>query len=70
MNNPNLEIRESELHAQGFSIEDFNDLQLAERRWIAARIFRARPDEADHRRASLIDLAHPEYARFTILVGS
>lgn len=65
----NIEITESELARFGFSILGFQDLQLAEQRWIVARILRTHANAEDQWRADNIDLAHPSFSQFTILVG-
>lgn len=64
-----IELKQSEIEAQGFTVPDFRGLQLAEQRWIAARIYRTHFDLEDHFRADMMDLAHPNFSQFTILIG-
>lgn len=65
----NIEITESELARHGHSVPGFQDLQLAEQRWIVARILRGHGNQQDDWCADNIDLAHPSFSQFTILVG-
>lgn len=65
----NIELKQSELAQQGFTPQDFRNLQLAEQRWIAARIYRAHADPEDRFRAEMMDLAHPNFSQFSVLIG-
>lgn len=65
----NIEVTESELGAQGYTVPQFRGLQLAEQRWIAAAILRTRGTELDNQRARLVDLAHPDFSLYKILLG-
>lgn len=64
-----IELKESELNAAGFTVDDFRELPLPEKRWLGSRIYRTHTDSEDHFRADMMDLAHPNFSQFSILVG-
>lgn len=66
----NIELRQSEIESQGYTIPQFQFLELPQQRWIAAKILRTHTwDNEDIFRAEMIDLAHPNFSQFTILFG-
>jgi len=64
-----IELKQSEIENAGFTVPEFQGLELVQMRWLASRIYRTHRDPEDHFRADMMDLAHPNFSRFVILVG-